>query len=108
MKFAVLAGASLLALTACESVQGFAQADAGPTEKIRIVTKPEGASCATDRDNRTIDRIDNTPATAIYDKTGKDLTIRCIKSGYKEGKAVVKAHGNAYEDEVSITLAKKK
>lgn len=104
MKKIVLATACVLSLAACENMNN----NSGPTQQIRIITAPTGANCAIDRAGMTVDRVNGTPATAVVEKTGKDIVVRCIKSGYKQASATLKPKANkSYEDTVTLNLAKK-
>jgi hypothetical protein len=96
MKSVYVAAISLLALTACDGMN----TGGGSTQEIKIVTVPSQANCAVDVNNVTVDRFNGTPLTA---KVASGSTVRCIKSGYKQGSAVVKSG----EKTVNITLARK-
>lgn len=106
MKKFLLIASSLLTLAACDSMQ--CNDKNGPTQTIKIMTTPEAANCAIDIDRMTVDRPENTPVEAKVQKNGKDLTIRCIKTGYKQAKIVLKPKADkSYDSTVKLTLAKK-
>lgn len=106
MKKIALATLSLLALCACENASTSSNS---PTQELRIVTAPTGANCAIDIDKVTVDRVKGTPATAIVDKKGKDLLIRCLKTGYSQASLTVKPNADgSYESPVMLNLKKKK
>jgi hypothetical protein len=116
MKRFVIAACSLLALGACDSMNDFASSKPGATvassktgQTIKIVTKPVDANCAVDRDNMTIERVNGTPGSATFAKTGKDLVIRCLKSGYQQETFIAKANADkSYPSLVEMTLKSKR
>lgn len=103
MKLVYVAAVSLLALTACDKFQSGTGGATGPTQEVKIVTVPSDANCAIDVNNRTVDRVKGTPLTARV-PVSDNTVIRCLKSGYKEGKATVKRGDSS----VAITLPKKR
>ena len=115
MKFVSIAVCGLVFLSGCDQLGsggqsgGSAKGVSGPKQEIRIVTAPDGAKCALDFDNKTFDRTGATPVNISVPKTGKPLTVRCIKSGYSQGQSVVKpGTNNEYDSPVLMTLNKKK
>lgn len=109
MKRLLLAITALLAVSACENMKsGSTGSSSGPTQKIKIVTTPEDTSCAIDRDRMTFERVDHTPTSFTVEKTGKDLTVRCLKSGYSQASATLKARADkSYDDTVNLVLKPK-
>ena len=115
MKKLMVMTMSLLALAGCEQLQAMtggneksAGKPSGPKQEIEIVTTPSGANCAIDRDNMTYDRPQNTPVKTHVVKDGKELTVRCIKSGYSQGSATLKPRADkTYSSPVTILLKKK-
>lgn len=77
-------------------------------QTIKIVTSPSDANCAVDRDGMTIERLNGENKQATFPKTGKDLLIRCLKSGYSENSYLAKAnYDNSYQNTVEIKLKAK-
>jgi len=136
MKRLLIAACSLLALTACETLKSMDEQNKTATTKpgkatasknsskssapvgmfndpksgstIKIVTSPADANCAVDVDNMTMERVNGTPASFKAQRTGKDLVIRCLKSGYKQETYVAKANPDkGYQHTVELKLKKK-
>ncbi|MDE2020159.1 MAG: hypothetical protein KGJ13_07490 [Patescibacteria group bacterium] len=62
----------------------------GTTEKIEVVTSPQGASCSFIRAGKVIGSV-VTPGSLTIDKTKDELDIYCVKKGYKPGTVTEKS-----------------
>lgn len=78
-----IAGALALSLGACATITK------GPSQDMTVNTNPAGASCAINRQDAKIAKIDQTPGTVNIDKTKYDLTIVCGRAGYQEATYMV-------------------
>lgn len=77
-------------------------------QTITIKTDPADANCAIDRDGMTIERLNGKDKVGTFPKTGRDLLIRCLKSGYSEGTYLAKANWDgSYQHTVEIKLKTK-
>ena len=75
---AVVAHGGLGLLGACSSIVS------GTTQQIMVNTNPAGADCALFRQGNRIATIQNTPGSALVDKTKHDITILCVKPGFEQ------------------------
>jgi hypothetical protein len=69
---------ALLALGACSSIVS------GTTQQVMVNTNPAGADCGLFRQGTRIGTVQNTPGSALVDKTKHDITIICVKPGYEQ------------------------
>jgi len=78
-RFVRLGGLAMLPmLGACSSIVS------GTTQQIMVNTNPAGADCALFRQGNRIATIQNTPGSALVDKTKHDITILCVKPGFEQ------------------------
>ncbi len=70
--------AAALGLSACVSVFE------GTSQELSVATSPSGASCAFEREGKSLGVIPSTPGTLVVKKSKYDITIRCNKPGYQE------------------------
>ncbi len=71
----------LLAVTlpACATITS------GTSQPFSVITEPAGASCNVQREGAVVAVVNPTPGTIQIGKSGKDLTVRCTKTGYSPG-----------------------
>ena len=68
--------APLVALTSCASILD------GTTEQIAVNTNPTGANCGLYRQDQRIATIQDTPGSALVQKTKNNIWVACVKPGY--------------------------
>jgi hypothetical protein len=73
----------ITAVLACVLVGGCASIIEGRSQQIFVNTNPVGAECGLYRQNLRIATIQNTPSSALIEKTKHDIWIACVKPGYQ-------------------------
>jgi uncharacterized protein YceK len=73
----------LFPLLAAVSLSGCATIMEGTTQSVTVATTPPGAHCTIDREGGRIGEIATTPGSLQLNKSGKDLSITCVKAGYQ-------------------------
>jgi hypothetical protein len=81
VKIAVFAGAACIAATA---IGGCSSVIEGRNQTIMINTNPAGAECGLYRQNLRIATVQNTPSSALIEKSKHDIWVVCVKQGYQQ------------------------
>jgi hypothetical protein len=72
---------ALLPMAACATIVN------GTSQDVAINTSPIGAACDVTRQGSHIGSVMATPGSLHVDKSGKDLTISCMKDGFTPAQA---------------------
>lgn len=67
---------ALIGLSGCATILD------GSSQQISVATNPSGADCGLYRQNERIATIQNTPGSALVQKSKYNVWIACVKSGY--------------------------
>lgn len=55
----------------------------GTSETVTVMTDPPGASCKLERGAETIGAVTSTPGSVRVDKSSRDMSVTCTKSGFQ-------------------------
>jgi len=72
-------------------ISGCAAVIEGRSQEVVVKTNPEGARCTLVRNDIPLGTILTTPGTLYIKKTKDDISIKCVKMGYKNHKVVLKS-----------------
>ncbi len=85
-----LARAALVALCAAP----LAGCSGGDPGEVFVNTTPPGATCTLSRNGQPVATASPTPAIALVDPSGGDLTVTCRREGYADATMTLTAAGS--------------
>src|SRR5438046_270045 len=75
----------LAAIAMMATVAGCASVISGTSQTLTLDTVPSGADCSLSRKGLVIGRVNPTPGGVYVQRTHDDITVSCIKEGYRTG-----------------------